>query len=247
MRSPPNRDTMRTRKVSSASQSPSVGLTAAAVGRFNEILGSPPMRDMQKRETRVVIGFDIAAVKSERALGNHQPLLSLVGRRERRIHDYASRLLGSRLLAKIGASDIVQEVRIDIVLKFDSFRGTSSSEFDAWLMKIARRRVLRARRTFVSAEKRCVGLEVPVSWASSTVGRDRSPSSILLAWELNARVEDALQELKASDRTIIHWHNRDKLSLAEIADRLGISIEATKKRWGRAVNRLRAVLESGAS
>ena len=43
-------------------------------------------------------------------------------------------------------------------------------------------------------------------------------------------------------REIITWHHREQLSFEEIGRRHGISAEAARKRWTRALGRLRKEL-----
>ena len=62
-----------------------------------------------------------------------------------------------------------------------------------------------------------------------------------------SRFERFLANWKVSDRTLLELRYMERLSLVEIADRLGIGSSAVKMRHLRALKRFRALLEGARS
>jgi DNA-directed RNA polymerase specialized sigma24 family protein len=56
-------------------------------------------------------------------------------------------------------------------------------------------------------------------------------------------VAQALGELSADDREVITLRNFEHLEWTQVGQRMGRSAEAARKLWGRAIQRLRPLLE----
>ncbi len=56
------------------------------------------------------------------------------------------------------------------------------------------------------------------------------------------RLQQALRQLSPDHEAVIRLRNWERLSFAEIGQRLGRSEEAAKKLWARAITRLKEVL-----
>ncbi len=72
-----------------------------------------------------------------------------------------------------------------------------------------------------------------------------SPLSRVVQDERAEALRVALGGLTERDRQVIHWRQQDRLTFEAIGDRLGISAEAARKRWARAILRLREAMEAG--
>jgi RNA polymerase sigma factor (sigma-70 family) len=55
----------------------------------------------------------------------------------------------------------------------------------------------------------------------------------------------ALRTLPEHYQSVIEWHHQERLPFDAIAGRLGVSAEAARKVWGRALERLREALGPG--
>ncbi len=75
---------------------------------------------------------------------------------------------------------------------------------------------------------------------------DKGPTPLedLLSKERRRKIVNALESLDEQDREILALRQYEYLSNAEAAEALGISIEATYKRYARALKRLKQTLES---
>jgi RNA polymerase sigma-70 factor (ECF subfamily) len=69
-----------------------------------------------------------------------------------------------------------------------------------------------------------------------------SPSGAAIRREEHEQLLLALRELSPRDRQVILWHSQDHCPWDELGRRLGMSPEAARKAWSRAVNRLREKL-----
>jgi RNA polymerase sigma-70 factor (ECF subfamily) len=74
------------------------------------------------------------------------------------------------------------------------------------------------------------------------VSTGASPSQALIRNEMRQRLRAALEELAPHDREILVMRNLERLSVAEIAEVLGLTEGAVKVRHLRALRRLRAIL-----
>ncbi len=71
-----------------------------------------------------------------------------------------------------------------------------------------------------------------------------SPSTNLVAREIEDALLTALDSLAEHHRNVVLWHHRERLPFEEVGRRLGISAEAARKHWGRALVALRKELRA---
>ena len=163
--------------------------------------------------------------------------------------------LAADLAGKVGASDVVQDTFFAASRDLDDYRGQTPREFRGWLEGILRNRLLYLRRYFRMSARRTVSREVPIgsadpdasqAWAGELPAQTTaSPLSRVVRDERAAAIQEALARLSEDDRLMICWHHQDRLTFAIIGDRLGITEEAARKRWARALVRLRDTLGLG--
>jgi RNA polymerase sigma-70 factor (ECF subfamily) len=152
------------------------------------------------------------------------------------------------LLAKGGASDLVQDAFLEAHRDFERFEGGDADDLCVWLRGILMHRLANFRRHYRQTEKRRIGREValpppggPQGWEFSD--RDPSPSREFERRERSKVLRNALERLAEKHRAVILLRHEERLTFGEIGLRVGISEEAARKRWGRAVERLREELE----
>jgi RNA polymerase sigma-70 factor (ECF subfamily) len=96
-------------------------------------------------------------------------------------------------------------------------------------------------------------LETRPSDSSSALAVDRltrsdtSPSQHAVRDEECERVRAVLDQLEEPDRKLLELRYVERLSLAEIADRLGIGPSAVKMRHVRALKRFRSLVQESAT
>ena len=174
---------------------------------------------------------------------------TLYGEEFRRLAEHA---LADDLAGKVGASDVVQDTFCAASRDLASYRGNSPPEFRGWLEGIFWNRVMYLRRFFRLSARRRVSLEVPLGWpepgtpggwAGDVAGQTTaSPLSRVVREERTEAVRNAVDQLSEADRQVIHWHHQERLTFPEIGDRLEITEDAARKRWARALIRLRDAL-----
>jgi RNA polymerase sigma-70 factor (ECF subfamily) len=71
---------------------------------------------------------------------------------------------------------------------------------------------------------------------------EETPSRELARIESEAALVEAVSHLPEHYQEVINWHHRNRLTFAEIGRRRGISAEAARKIWMRALSRLRKEL-----
>jgi RNA polymerase sigma-70 factor (ECF subfamily) len=148
--------------------------------------------------------------------------------------------------AKVGASDIVQDTFFRAHRGFPEFRGRSEAEWRSWLRTILVRSVAHHYRRYELTAKRGRGCEVPMhaSIAVAPASRDPTPSGQLARLERERALLAAVDRLPEHYREVVVWHHRERLPFEEVGRRRGISAEAARKLWTRALGRLREELGS---
>jgi RNA polymerase sigma-70 factor (ECF subfamily) len=148
------------------------------------------------------------------------------------------------LQAKGGASDLVQETFFRAHRGFATFRGRSAAEWRSWLRSILVRQLSSQRRRFAVAAKRRSGREVELSSGIQppAAAEVETPSAQFLRAERQAAVLAAVARLPEQYRDVVVWHHRELLPFEEIGRRRGISAEAARKLWSRALRCLREEL-----
>jgi RNA polymerase sigma-70 factor (ECF subfamily) len=154
---------------------------------------------------------------------------------------YADRLFWyatARTGSETAADDIVSETMLaalEHLERWDPAKGT----FSAWLFGIAQRKTVDHQR----ARQRILRLVARVRQYSPP-GLEPDGLEHVLGQERASDVDRALQELSRKDREIIALRFGAGLSGEEIADALGISHAAARKRLSRAQQRLAEQMEA---
>ncbi len=163
----------------------------------------------------------------------------------------AEQELDSRLRAKGGASDVVQQTFLDAQRAFDRFAGDSDEELRAWLRQVLRHNLADFTRRYRDTGKRGVKRERSLEPGSSSADHeaglaapDPSPSAEAMAHEQAETLRRALDRLPEDYRQVILLRHQEKLSFEEIARRLGRSVLAVRQLWSRAIRRTRLDIES---
>ena len=162
-----------------------------------------------------------------------------------RIHSYIKRMVGES-----EAEDLTQEVFIKISDGLSEFKGIS--RLSTWIYRIAtnaaldkiRSRAFRESRDNVSlhaADERIEGEDSGALVSEKTLSAEREA----VRNEMNECIREFVDKLPADYRTVIILSEIKDLKNQEIADILGLSLDAVKIRLHRARTRLKAEFEAG--
>jgi RNA polymerase sigma-70 factor (ECF subfamily) len=183
--------------------------------------------------------------------GNPAAFEELFTRHREQLRHAVALRLDRRLAARVDVSDVVQETYLEAARRLAEYLERSAMPFALWLRWLARERVLTLHRQHLFADKRAVGREVqplPVDssaqFAAGLVGPGPSPSQAVAALELAERLRLALQQLDDEERELLVGRHFEQLSNRELAQLLGISEAAANKRYVRALQRLRGILQN---
>jgi RNA polymerase sigma-70 factor (ECF subfamily) len=183
------------------------------------------------------------------AQGDREALGRLLQGYRPRLHAFIEARLDRRVRARVDPSDVVQEVQLEVARRMDDFLSRRPMPFHVWVRKTAYERLLKVRRDHRRRERRSVDREVAWPERSSLLVAKpflagvSSPSRQLAARELADRISQAVAELAETDREVLLMRHMEELSYAEIACLLDIEAAAARKRYGRALLRLRKVLK----
>jgi RNA polymerase sigma-70 factor (ECF subfamily) len=159
--------------------------------------------------------------------------------------------LSRRLQSKADASDLVQEVFLQAHDHFPRFRGSTEGELLSWLRQILATTLANLVRHYCGTQCRDVRLErhLAAELDESSRALDRSllapqssPSQQAARREQAVLLADALARLPADYREVIVLRHLEGLTFAEVARRMGQTLDRVKKLWTPALARLRAAL-----
>jgi RNA polymerase sigma-70 factor (ECF subfamily) len=159
--------------------------------------------------------------------------------------------IGRRLQGKVGASDVVQEAFLQAHRHFAQFRGQTETELLGWLRQILLSQLLNLVRYHRGTRCRDVRLERDLAAEVDQSSRDldsalfakqSSPSHQAARLEQTVLLADALGSLPEDYREVIILRHLEGLTFAEVAHRMGRSVDSVDKLWVRALGRLRRTL-----
>lgn len=141
------------------------------------------------------------------------------------------------------AEDVLQEAFLKAYEHLDNFQG--NSKFYTWIVRIAVNESLMKLRK--RRGDRTVSLDEPVDTGEETVNREiavweDNPEQRYSRDEMQAILDEAVQDLKPDFRTVFVLRDIEELSTEETAAALNISVPAVKSRLLRARLALREKL-----
>jgi RNA polymerase sigma-70 factor (ECF subfamily) len=181
--------------------------------------------------------------------GDEAAFETLFNRHRVQLRRFIAMRMDRRMATRVDASDILQETYMDAFRRFSSYLRQDAMPFHLWLHWIAREKVIGMHRRHLGAGKRAVQHEVPLmpvdssaDLVSGLMGRMASPSQELARAELAEQLRVALGRLDADERDLILWRHFEQLSARDMALLLDITEAAANKRYIRAVEKLRKIL-----
>lgn len=152
--------------------------------------------------------------------------------------------------AKVGASDMVQQVMLQAVQGFDGFRGGSEGELRAWLRQILSHHLCHLDRD-MHRGKRDVSREQSMQQAMTKssmrleqflAGDEATPSQHVAIGEHVLRLASAIDRLPENQADAVRMHYIEGLKLSEVAAKLEKSTGAIAGLLHRGMKQLKQEL-----
>lgn len=165
-----------------------------------------------------------------------------------RLRAEAEARIGRRLRSKVSASDVVQETMLQAHRQFGRFQGTSPSQLADWIQAIFSGTLANAFRHYLGTEARDLRRERALSddagrssaanghWAVDSAS---SPSEQVQRREEAAIANELLNRLPPDYAEAIRLRHVEGLSFADMATRMGRSVDSVEKLWVRGLRQLR--------
>jgi RNA polymerase sigma-70 factor (ECF subfamily) len=159
--------------------------------------------------------------------------------------------IGRRLQGKVEPADLVQETFLEAHRHFARFRGRTEAEFVSWLRQILAGTCANLVRHYLGTRRRDVRLERDLAAEldqssrlldGALVAPGSTPSQRAARREQAVLLADALERLPADCREVIVLRHLEGLPFAEVARRMGRTVDVAKKLWPRALARLRDLM-----
>jgi RNA polymerase sigma-70 factor (ECF subfamily) len=138
------------------------------------------------------------------------------------------------------AKDVLQETLLAAARGVRDFRGASS--LSTWLYTVARSFCIKKRRSSKFAPKDTVSLDDRDASAEPR-SSERAPDDAAADRELSGLLEAAIRALEPASREVLVLRDVEGLTAPEVAEVLGVSVEAVKSRLHRARAEVRAKIE----
>lgn len=150
--------------------------------------------------------------------------------------------LGARLRAALQSEDVLQSVALEAFQDLPRFEARAPGGLRRYLHALVMNKIRDRADTF-SARKRAGAVELTDTMAEriAAPGAGAAPPAYHDS-ERYERLERALDALPAELREILVLRKLDGLSSREAAERLGVSDDAARKRYSRALARLSSIL-----
>lgn len=167
-----------------------------------------------------------------------------------RIKSSIRRRLRPQVKPRFDASDIVQEAHHTARCQLADYLERRPMPFGLWLFKTAYRRLVEYQRIHIRAARRSVDRELPLPDESSMqlaqllIETSGSPADVAVRQERGRVVRHCLAQLAENDREILLLRIFDGLKNAEVAVLLELPSETTKKRFMRALTRMKQLLRA---
>jgi RNA polymerase sigma-70 factor (ECF subfamily) len=156
-----------------------------------------------------------------------------------------------RLQGRVDASDVIQETFIEAARVLNNGQQNQDIPVYLWLRRLANQKLIQAHRQHLQAAGRDARREQAqagqpeassVSIARFLIGNFTSPSLQAVRQERESSLQQALEKMDPLDREVLALRHFEQLSGPESAEILGISHDAVKKRYIRALEKLQRIM-----
>ncbi len=180
-----------------------------------------------RRDTGRADESDEALLEAVRA-GDRRALETLLERHESGVYRFGMKMCRQEEDAK----DVLQETLLAAARHLPEFRGASS--ITTWLYTVARSFCIKKRRTSKFAPQQLESLEAQGDLASEIADARRGPEEDVAGRQLQRALDEAIGALEPMYREVLLLRDVEGLSAPEVAEIMGLSVEAVKSRLHRA-------------
>jgi RNA polymerase sigma-70 factor, ECF subfamily len=192
-------------------------------------------------------------VLQQAAQGDGQILGTLLTRHWPRLCRMIALRLDRRLQGRIDPSDVIQEAYLEASARLAEYLRNPSMPFFLWLRYLTGQKLVTLHRHHLGVQMRNASQQVALhdgtlpeassaALAAQLLGHEIRPSEAAMRAEMKIRVREALDGMDPLDREVLALRHFERLNRAEIAQVLGVSDSAARKRYLRALERLRHIL-----
>jgi RNA polymerase sigma-70 factor (ECF subfamily) len=183
------------------------------------------------------------------ATGDQKAWGELLAAHRERLRCMVALRLDRRLQSRLDPSDVIQEAFLSASLRLPDYVQNPTLPFHLWLRLITAQLHRRHLGTKGRDAAREISLDkVPLPEASSEalavqlLAREPRPSEAAMRAERARCLEETLNRMEALDREVLALRHFENLSNAETAQVLGLSESAASKRYVRALEKLREIV-----
>lgn len=161
--------------------------------------------------------------------GDRKALDQLLTRHQSRVYRFGLKMCRDEEDAK----DVLQETLIAVARNVKDFRGASS--VSTWLYTIARSFCIKKRRRSKFAPEQEESLDLgPEGQVAQVADPGRPPDESLAGRQIEAALDKAIGALDPMYREVLVLRDVEGLSAPEVAEIMGLTVEAVKSRLHRA-------------
>lgn len=182
--------------------------------------------------------------------GDNEALNLLLGHYLDRILRMVRMRIGSKMRARLDSMDVVQEVMSRAIKGFENFEVKHEAAFLHWIRKLVQNEIINLANHH-NAQKRNINNEVSKNQefqenrsVISQIPADSiwHPSKQLRLKNEIIELESAMDQLKEDQKEIIIMKQYEGLTYREISGEIGISEDAARMKYGRAMDKLTDIL-----
>lgn len=167
--------------------------------------------------------------------GDSEALEALLQRHQAQVYRFGLKMCGDPQ----DAQDVLQETLLAMARGVRDFRGASS--ISTWLYTIARSFCIKKRRKskFAPEQERSLDTDVAPE-AARLADAAKSPDEVLAGRQIERALDHAITALDPMYREVLLLRDAEGLTAPEVAEVLGVSVQAVKSRLHRARLAVRA-------
>lgn len=171
------------------------------------------------------------------------------------LKSYISTRLYSKLYRRVDKDDIFQETLIEIHKRLPKYLEHKKVPFSKWIIMIAREKIIEAYRTHILAACRSLDNEKRITTSIDFNKDDKgeenefdyesdyeTPEKILLDSENEQFFCSIFSIMNDQDKNILYMRHMGRMTNEEVAERMGMSINAVSMRYLRARRRLKEII-----